>query len=234
MPTRSPTLLLLRDELIGFARSRVMLVLWVLLPAISVIGYLVLSGSKELSTAFRGAGQMSATTFMSFLLSSLAGTIAALMVAVDVVSEKQRKVYELFVIRPIRRDSIIWAKFVAVFACVTVACVVSLLLGLAVDAVRGHVPSGGDLLVLLKALASLTAVIALSAAVGVMFGVISRTILVAVILVLYVGQNLAVVPMLPMYMGVLPNAFWLVMLITAGLVVFFVWLAGRTFRRTQF
>jgi ABC-type transport system involved in multi-copper enzyme maturation permease subunit len=229
------TPLLIRDELIGFARSKVMLVLWVILPVIAVGGYLLLSGNRALGAQLGGGGgRMTATTFMSFLLSSLAGTVAALMVAVDLVSERQRKVYELFVIRPIRREAIIWAKFVAVFACVTVAAVVSLALGVLVDAVRGHPPTADGLVGLVKALASLTGVIALSASVGVFFGVVSRSILIAVILVLYLGQNLAVVPMLPMYLGILPDAFWIVMAITAALVATLVWLAGRIFQRTQF
>ena len=230
---KSPTLLLVRDELIGFARSRVMLILWVVLPLITVAGYLLLSG--RMRGGLGGGGpRMSATTFMSFLLSSIAGTIAALMVAVDLVAERQRKVYELFVIRPIRREAIIWAKFAAVFLCVTVACVVSLLLGVVVDAVRGHTPDADAMIELGKALASLVGVIALSASVGVFVGVVSRTILIAVILILYVGQNLAVVPMLPMYLGVLPSAFWIVMLITLGLVTLMLWGAGRMFRRSEF
>ncbi len=232
MKPRSPTALLVRDELIGFARSKVMLVLWVILPILAIGGYFLLTG-RALESAADGQA-VSATTFMSFLLSSLSGTIAALMVAVDIVSERQRKVYELFVIRPIRREAIIWAKFIAVFACVAVACVVSLSLGIGVDAIRGAPPTPAAARELGRSLVSLIGVISLSAAVGVLVGVLARSILVAVILILYVGQNLTIIPMLPMYLGVLPDHFWLLMLITYALVGALLWIATTMFRRAEF
>ncbi len=228
MPTSSPTRLMVRDELSGFAKSKVMLVLWVVLPLIAMAGYLLL---PEEITSARGMGGLSATAFVGFLMSSVAGTVAALMVAVDIVSERNRKVYELFVIRPIRREVIILAKFVAVFACVTVACVVSLGLGIAVDAIRGNAPTFDYDFV--KSVLSLVGVVAMSCSVGVVFGVMSRTILVAVILILYVGQNLTIVPMLPVYLGWLPNQFWLVMLITAALTALLVLGACVMFRRAE-
>ncbi len=228
MSVRSPTRILLRDELIGFAKSKVMIVLWVVLPLLAMAGYLLLP--DEITNA-RGMGGLSATAFVGFLMSSVAGTVAALMVAVDIVSERNRKVYELFAIRPIRREVIIYAKFLAVFACVTVACLVSLGLGIIVDAARGNAPRFDD--DLLKSLLSLVGVIGMSCSVGVVFGVMSRTILVAVILILYVGQNLTIVPMLPVYLGWLPNQFWLIMLITWVLTGLLVLGATVMFRRTE-
>lgn len=225
----SPTRLLVRDELIGFARSRVMLVLWVVLPCIALLGFLLLP-----ARTFGGArAQMTATTFMSLLESSIAGTVAALMIAVDIVSERNRNVYVLLAIRPIRREAIIQAKFIAVFGCVAVACIVSLLLGMVIDAFRGMPPSASSLSDTGKALVSMTAVIAMSTASGALFGVLARSILVAVILVLYVGQNIAVIPMLPTYLGVLPDRFWIFMVISGALVVVVLWFASRSFRRAQ-
>jgi ABC-2 type transport system permease protein len=226
---RNPTQLLVRDELVGFARSRVMLVLWVVLPCIALLGFLLIP-----ARALGGPGmKMSATAFMSLLESSLAGTVAALMIAVDIVSERNRNVYVLLVCRPIRREAILWAKFIAVFGCVAVACIVSLLLGIAVDLLRGAPMTAASLYATGKALVSMTTVVAMATAAGALFGVLARTILVAVILVLYVGQNIALVPMLPTYLGVLPDQFWLFMLISIALVVVLLWLAGRSFRRAQ-
>jgi ABC-2 type transport system permease protein len=227
----SPTWLLVRDELVGFAKSKVMLVLWVLLPAMAIGGYFIIPAD-----VFTGGGgpKLSATAFFTLLMSSLAGTIAALMVAVDIISEKNRKVYELFLIRPIRPETIILAKFVAVFTSVTVACVVSIALGLTIDALRGTALTGAVLYDAVKSVVSLTGVIALSATVGVFFGVAARTILVAVILILYVGQNLAIVPMLPIYLGFLPQHFWYVMLISAVLAALVLWASAALFRRSQY
>ena len=227
---RSPTQLLVKDELVGFAKSKVMLVLWVVLPVLAMAGYFLLPSVIKSSTG----NNLSAVAFMGFLESSIAGTVAALMVSVDIVSETNRKVYELYVIRPIPRRAIVLSKFIAVFACVVVACIVSLLLGVVVDAVRGNMISGAAAYDVLKTLVSLTGVVALSASVGVFFGVTSKTILVAVILILYVGQNLVIVPMLPMYLGILPNSFWLMMGITAFLVAFVLWASTALFKRHEF
>lgn len=231
MPKTS-TRLLVRDELIGFAKSKVMIVLWVVLPVLALAAYLLLPAAL---VEQRGLSrrEIPASMFISLIMSSLAGTIAALMVAVDLVSERNRNVYVLFAIRPIRREAIIWAKFLAVFICVTVACVVSLSAGLVVDAVRGIPITGETLHGLVRALISLVGVIALSCGVGAVTGVMARSILVAVLLILYVGQNLAIVPMIPTYFGLLPDSFWIFMAISAVLVVVLVWGAGRMFRRAQ-
>ena len=232
MSPSSPTLLLVRDELVGFAKSKVMLVLWVVLPLLASAGYLLLP-DRLFEAQGMSRSTLTATSFMGLVMSSIAGTVAALMVAVDLISERNRKVYALFLVRPIRPEAIVWAKFIAVFACVTVACLVSHALGIALDAVRGSPPSAAMLADVLKSLVSLTAVLALSSAVGVLAGTLVRSILVAVILVLYVGQNLAIVPMLPMYLGLLPNHFWLMMLVSAVLAIALVYLAGVLFRRSE-
>jgi ABC-2 type transport system permease protein len=229
---RSATMLLIKDELIGFSKSKVMLVLWVILPIITVLGYYFLP--QGIATRGQLGNELSVAAFMSMIQSSLAGTVAALMVAVDIVSEKNRKVYELFVIRPIKRSAILMSKFIAVFTCVTIACIVSILLGIVVDTFQGEAMTGAQAYDTLKAVTTLTFVIALSAAVGVFFGVVTKTILLAVILILYVGQNLVVVPMLPMFLGVLPNQFWFFMLISLGLVVLVLWFSAWMFKRSEF
>ena len=69
----SATWLLVRDEFAGFAKSKVMIVLWVLLPVMAIIGYLAL----PLNPLVGASGfKLSATAFMAFLMSSLAGTVA--------------------------------------------------------------------------------------------------------------------------------------------------------------
>jgi ABC-2 type transport system permease protein len=226
---RNPTLLLIKDEMWGFAKSKVMLVLWLVLPAIATLGFFIVPSEIKGSMG----NQLSATAFMSLIVSNIAGTIASLMLAVDIVSEKNRKVYELFVIRPIPRRAIVLSKFIAVFASVTIACLISIMVGLAVDWARGHPLSGSEIYDAFKALVSLTGAIALSAAVGVFFGVISRTILVAVLLILFC-PNLAIVPMLPMFFGVLPNSFWIVMAISGGLVALVLFASVALFKRSEF
>jgi len=230
--TKAATRILVRDELIGFARSKVMLVLWAVLPALALAGYFLLKDVK-LGPGADGA-PMPATTFMSMLISSITGTMAALMVAVDLVSERQRKVYELLIIRPVRREVIVWAKFIAVFLSVTIACVISLLLGIGVDAVRGQSLTDEETRGVVRATVTMVTTVGMSAAMGALLGVLARTILVAVLLILYVGQNLAFIPMAPVYFGVFPDRFWLVQLVSVGIIIGALALAGRSFARSQF
>lgn len=231
---RTPaTRLLVKDELVGFAKSKVMIVLWVVLPLLATLGYFLIPSPDAAASGGKKV-EIPLTYMMGLLISSLAGTIAAVMVAVDIVSEKNRKVYELFVIRPIPREAIIWAKFLAVFASVTIACVASLSVGLVVDLVRGTTLPAGMLTDTFKSLGSVVGVIAVSAAVGCLFGVLSNSILVAVILILYVGQNLAIVPMLPMYLKLGDQWYWIVLGITAMCTLAVMLLSGFLFRRAEF
>lgn len=224
-----PIRILVRDELLGFARSKVMLVLWVVLPILVVLGFWLL-GEKIVG---RGGAEMPVASLMTALESSVVGTVAALMIGVDLVTERNRNVYVLFAIRPIRREAIVWAKFLAVFVCVTVACVVSLVLGVVVDLARGLPMAADAWQALGKSLLSMVAAIGLATAGGALFGVLFRSVLIVVILGLYVCQNITIVPMLPVYFHVVPNLFWLDMLISYGLLGLLLWLAGVAFRRSQ-
>lgn len=53
-------------------------------------------------------------------------------------------------------------------------------------------------------------------------------------LVLYIGQNLAIIPMLPVYLNVLPDRFWIVMTISALLVAVVLLGAALLFRRAEY
>ena len=232
MPTKSALRILIRDELVGYAKSKVMLVMWFVLPAIAIAGYLLLPPSLT-----AGAGmpfRLSATMYMAALTSMLAGTIAAIVIAVDLVNERSRKVYDLFAIRPLRRESLIWSKFIAVFVCVSIACIIAIVLGLAVDLARDELPTAGLLGDIAESLATLAGVIALSAAAGVFIGILSRTsIVAAVILVVQVGQMLPILPLLPGFLHVLPDQFWFVMAFSFALAALLVHAAAVIFRRAE-
>ncbi len=54
------------------------------------------------------------------------------------------------------------------------------------------------------------------------------------ILILYLGQNLAIIPMLPLYLGILPDQFWILMLFSFAIAGVLGLLAARIFKRTEF
>lgn len=220
--------LLTRDELLGFAKSKVMLVLWIGLPVLALLIFVmpILLG-QEPSDSGR-----SMAALVALLVSSLGGTVAAIMVAVDIISERNRGVYQLLVIRPLPRDAILWAKYIAVVTCVTLACVAALATGIAVDLVRGTELPPDAWNQMGRALVSTAGVIAISTAVGVFVASFSKSILVAVIMILYVGQNLAVIPMIPTYFG-LEEWFWTFMGVTTVLALGVVFGATLLFRRAE-
>ncbi len=120
--------LLYADELSGFARSRVMLVLWVGMPVLALLLH-ALQPDLE--------GQMSLTVFSMLVVSTMASTIAAAMLSVGIIHERTRGVYSLFLVRPVRRWSILLGKFLAVFTCVAVASLITLAAGFLFDSLRG-------------------------------------------------------------------------------------------------
>ena len=50
-------------------------------------------------------------------------------------NERNRHVYELFLVRPVKRRELLLAKGLAVYSCVAVACLVSVIVGLVADLV---------------------------------------------------------------------------------------------------
>ena len=179
--------ILFRDELNGFYRSKVMLFLWVGLPSLGLLLYY----------AQPSAGQTPLSSFIALVVSAIGGTLSSVMLAVTIINEKERKVYDLFVIRPIKRWEIIISKFLAVFLCVVVAATIAILLGLAVDTVRmGALPSNfvGDLL---SSFAITLGMIGISSSASALIGIAAPSVLVGVIAVLYGSNQLSAAVILP-------------------------------------
>ena len=220
------TFLLLQDELVGFAKSKVMVVLWIALPALAILGYFFLP--------LQGTDDIPLTILMGVVVSSVAGTIAAAMVCVDILSERSRGVYELFLIRPLRPESIVWAKFLATFSCVTIACIIAVSVGLVVDLIRGVEVTVDLVRQTFTSLGLATGVIAVSVAIGVFTGVLLKSIIVAVILIIYVGPNLAALPVLPAILGWSGDYYWLMLGVSAIVTLVIMYFAGVLFRRAEF
>jgi ABC-2 type transport system permease protein len=180
--------MLFSDELRGFYRSNVMTFLWVGLPLASIV-------FRFLSST---AGQtMPFTVVSALVISSLAGTLASVMLAVSIINEKNRHVYELFLIRPLKRRNIIMAKFLAVYICIAIAGFIAVILGIAADyAAKGALPAG-LLADTAQSLAISLSMMAVSSAAGVLIGVAVSSVLVGTILVIYGGNQVSVVPLIP-------------------------------------
>lgn len=181
--------LLFLDELRGFYKSKVMVFLWIGLP---IIAFLFRFISVETS------GQDIPFTLISALVvSSLAGTLASVMLSVFIINEKNRHVYDLFLIRPLKRHNIILAKFLAVYLCVAIASFIAVLVGITVDYATTGSLSSTILNDVGQSLATSLSMIAVSCAAGVLIGVASPSVLVGAILVIYGGNQISVIPLVP-------------------------------------
>jgi ABC-type transport system involved in multi-copper enzyme maturation permease subunit len=228
------TWLLFKDELNGFAKSSVMIGMWVGMPLMGLLLYFILPDAMPVNGPGLSEANISipASTFLALMLSSTAGLLAATLVGIDIVNEKNKKIYDLFLIRPINRGSYMWAKFFAVSLCVTVAFAISMGAGILVDVIRGVEISPMMRETILEKFFSGVGVVAISTASGILIGMMSSSVLMAVMLVWFIGQNLMFIPILA---TVISNTW--VMAITMGLTavlsILFVFVASMIFKRME-
>jgi ABC-2 type transport system permease protein len=213
--------LICKDEFIGFYKSKVMIFLWVGLPLLALILHLTLP-SAQVGTSL--------TFFTAILVSSIAGLLASVMLAVNIINEKDTRVYDLFLIRPIRRWYLLISKFLAVFVCVSIACILAIAVGLFIDfAQTGTVVTNG----LLDNFIMTLSVIAISSSFGIIIGVISPSIVVGVILVIFVGNYISSIPTIILAYK-LENAVSLIVLLGVIATAIFLSLAMVVFNRKEF
>jgi ABC-type transport system involved in multi-copper enzyme maturation permease subunit len=224
------TWIIFKDEMNGMVRSWVVISLLVGLPLLSVLLYYLLPTGAQVPAM--GGLQISMTFFIGILISSLGGTLAAVMLAVDIVNEKNRRVYDLLVIRPIRRADLLWAKFAAIVLLVSLACLLSLATGLVVDALRGSPITTFAMQNAGEAMIGCIGTMSVSAAGGVIAGMLSPSVLIAVLFVMYGTQNLTLIPMIPTYFG-LPDLLWLSFAVSIAISVGMLYGAGVIFKRKE-
>jgi ABC-2 type transport system permease protein len=217
--------LLFVDELRGFYKSKVMIFLWIGLPIIALL-FRFVSGSNS--------GQNIPFTLVSaIVVSSLAGTLASVMLAVFIINEKNRHVYELFLIRPLKRRDIILAKFFSVYTCVAIASFIAVLAGMMTDYATTGTLSAAVLSNVGQSLATSLSMIAVACAAGVLIGVASPSVLVGAILVIYGGNQISVIPLVPTLLTVQDATVFTIVLAgatAAGLLA----VAVALFERKQF
>lgn len=180
-------LILLYDELRGFYRSKVMIVLWIGLPILSIIMHFFQPDTQELPFSI----------LISIVLSTIGGTLASAMLSTSLASDINQKVYDLFLIRPVKRFTILICKFTAVYICLIIAIIISLSFGLLID----YIIMGGFteifLVTLFESLAISLASIAISCSIGLLFGISISSVPVAAILSVYIGNQLSALSIIP-------------------------------------
>ena len=217
--------LLFVDELRGFYKSKVMIFLWIGLPLIALLFRFISASNSGQNIPF--------TLVSAIVVSSLAGTLASVMLAVFIINEKNRHVYELFLIRPLKQRDIILAKFFSVYTCVAIASFIAVLAGMITDYATTGTLSASVLSNAGQSLATSLSMIAVSCAAGVLIGVASPSVLVGAILVIYGGNQISVIPLVPTLLNVQDAAVFTIVLAgaaAAGLLA----VAVALFERKQF
>jgi ABC-2 type transport system permease protein len=200
--------LLFVDELRGFYKSKVMIFLWIGLPLIALLFRFISASNSGQNIPF--------TLVSAIVVSSLTGTLASVMLAVFLINEKNRHVYELFLIRPLRRRDIILAKFFSVYTCVAIASFIAVLAGMITDYATTGALSASVLSNAGQSLATSLSMIAVSCAAGVLIGVASPSVLVGAILVIYGGNQISVIPLVPTLLNVQDAAVFTIVLAGAA------------------
>ena len=192
--------LLFFDELRGFYKSKVMVFLWVGLPIIAILFRFVESSTTGQTIPF--------TVVSTLVVSSLAGTLASVMLAVSLINEKNRHVFELFLIRPIKRREIILAKFFGVYLCVAIASFIAIFVGMATDYLTTGALATAVIGNLSQSISISLSMVAVACAAGVLIGVASPSVLVGAILVIYGGNQISVIPLVPALLNISDAAFF--------------------------
>ena len=210
--------LIFYDELKGFYKSKVMISLWIIFPVLTILlHYLSNIDTQEPS---------SATFTASILISSIGGMISSIILTSSIINEKDIKAYDLFLIRPIKRWQIIISKYLAVFLSITIAGLLALSIGIIYDSFQNSVPL--DLLLphIIESFITTVSVISVSCSFGILIGVISSSLVLGVIIIIFVGQYVNLLPLIPVFLEI-DNSETTVSII--GLVVTIVLLIAAIF-----
>lgn len=217
--------ILFKDELRGFYKSHIMIILWIGLPIISILLYI---WSPDTS------GEMPFSALFATMMSSLGGSLAGIMITVHLIYEKSRHVYELFLVRPVTRKNLLLSKFFAVLICVAIACALSLLLGLLIDCIHRGSISQEIIKTAFESFGLSLATMASWCAAGVLVGVVAPSVLVGVILIVFVVNNITSIALLLPIMLKFSYSILYSILLSVILAVLFLTSAIFIFNKKQF
>jgi len=177
--------LILKDELNGFYKSWVMIFLWIGLPLLAIFIHISIPNQA-------GLGSLSILT--ALILTSIASLLSSTMLAANIINEKDTHVYPLFLIRPIKRWQLIISKFLAVYICVSIALIISIMLGITIDYIE--TPNLFEFILesVIDPFIMVFAIMLISSAFGTLIGVLSPSIVVGVVLVIFLGQYVSYIP----------------------------------------
>jgi ABC-2 type transport system permease protein len=215
--------LIFADELKGFYKSKVMIFLWIGLPILAIL--------IHLTTDAYGGAPISLIT--AIVVSTLGGMISSIMLIVNIINEKDQRVYDLFLIRPIKRWHLLVSKFIAIYIIVSIACFIAVTIGIMIDVFESQLLLDYFMSDISDLVVTTLSTIAISSAFGVLIGVISPSIVAGVIIGIFVGQYVILIPSIPGLVG-FENTTFMIAIIGVIVTSIMLALAIILFNRKQF
>ena len=201
-----------------------MMVLWIGLPILTIVMHFFQPDMEEFPFS----------VLVSIVVSTIGGTLASAMLSTSLTSEINQKVYDLFLIRPLKRITILFAKFVAVYFCLVIAIIISLTLGLIIDYITIGGLTEGVINTLFESLAISLAAIAISCSIGLLFGITISSVPVAAILSVYLGNQLSALSILPVLFIDIINPFIFAAVIGISIPIILLSISSILFIRKEF
>jgi len=130
-----------------------------------------------------------ATYLTAVLATSIAGALGSIMLSTSITSEMNKNVYDLFLIRPVKRHNIIIAKFFAVYLCTIAAVWLSIFTGMIIDAFRQVTIPQFFLDQLVDSVLTVFFALAITCSFGTLFGILMKSVAGSALLSLYVGNQ---------------------------------------------
>lgn len=212
------------DELKGFYKSKVMLILWFGMPFLTLLLHFLNPDLEELPVSF----------LVALLISSIGGTLSAALLSTSIANEKSHHVYDLFLVKPVTRYSILLAKYFAVYLCLIIATGISLITGLIIDTYTSGILPEYIIQNTLDSLSVSLAAMSISCSIGIFFGILVSSVPVAVILSVYIGNQVSAVSILATIFIDFINPSMFAVIIGVSITVLFIGISIIVFNRKQF
>lgn len=180
--------LLFKDEIIGFFKSKVMVLLWIGMPLLMLLMRFLIPSNEE----------MPVTIVSLSTIATLAGSLGGVMLGTGIVSERTKGVYDLFLIRPVRRHEIVLAKFLSVIFCLVIASTISILVGVVYDVASESLLDPIELLENnIEGLIIVAASMSISCSFGIFMAMALNSVAAVGVLTYYLGSYLSLLIILP-------------------------------------
>jgi ABC-2 type transport system permease protein len=175
------------DELRGFMKSKAMIALWIGMPIVAILMHALIPQMSDFPTSY----------FSQYVVSVLGGILGVVSLSVTMTNEINNKVYDLFLIRPVKRWHIVISKFLAVFINILIACFISLTLGIIIDLIRFDYNLGEFFAAAAKSVTLSAVGVSVCCACGLLIGTLIKSVAVSAIISVYLGQQLSQLIQLP-------------------------------------